>query len=105
MSLNGAAFALLIQAGGLKDKTKVHVQLLYDPEEQVVGFRPVPSETPDSYPVRKQARSESYLVAGMGFVAFHAIEAATDRRYTVRSYGDGIVGFSLREGGDQELGR
>jgi hypothetical protein len=99
MSLNSAAFELFVSVGRIEDRSNVFTQFLYDPETRTVALRPVPPETRDSYPVRKQPASESYLVTGRGFVAFFGIDAKDVRRYTVRVIEGNMIGFSLTDEG------
>jgi hypothetical protein len=95
ISLNSAAFSLLVaNRAGAKADLDMFVQFVYDPENKIVGMRPVLPETPDSYPVRKMAASDTYLATGRGFLAYHQIPTETIRRYAPHVYGN-IVGFSL----------
>jgi len=94
LSLNAAAFKLLADMVQPTD-AKIFVQFLYDPEKRVIGLRPVPPETSDSYPVRKQPASESYLLTGRGFLSYYGLDTTGIRRYRARVFEGGVVGFSL----------
>ena len=96
VSLNAAAHALFTT---IRKHTEgdLYIQFLYDAEHKLVGFRPVAPETKDSYPVRKQPQSESYLVTGRGFFSYNGIPTDGVRRYAARILEDDIVGFGLEE--------
>lgn len=61
-SLNRMAFELLSQPS--------HIVLLYDTDNKVVAMRKAAPGTDRAYPVRKQGKSESYLVSGKAFLKF-----------------------------------
>ncbi len=103
LSLNNAAFMALGEPEA--------VALLYDADEDAVALRKVEKTHQNAYPVRKQQKSQSYLVGLQGFTAYHGIPTLRARRFVARNYGDGIWGFALQEGrsvqnrrGAQELG-
>lgn len=104
LSFNGAAIDLLAEHSKIADKTNIYVQLLYDPEQKIVGLRSVPPESTDSYPVRKQRKSDSYLLSGGGFFGYHRIDVSVHRRYTARIYDGDVLGFSLLEHDDSGSG-
>jgi len=97
VSINGAAFSLLVDAANIKDRNNVYIQFLYDREKRVVGLRSVPRETPNSYPVRKQARADAYLVTGKGFFTYYRLDDALNKRFTARIYEGNVLGFSVAE--------
>jgi hypothetical protein len=90
LSFNHAAFAAL--------GDPVAVALLYDADQGVVALRKVEKTHQNAYVVRRQGRSQSYLVSAQGFTTYHEIPTVTARRFLARAYGDGIWGFALREG-------
>jgi hypothetical protein len=90
VSLNHAAFQALGEP--------MAVALLYDADEGIVGMRKVPKTHQNAYAVRKQARSQSYLVGAQAFTAYYKISTQRARRFPGRDYGGGVWGFSLREG-------
>jgi hypothetical protein len=92
LSLNAAAYALLQQVRPQED---MWVNFLFDRETKTVGLQPVDPESKDSYPVRKQPQSLSYLTTGRGFLAYYGIEATRLRRFEARIYDNTLVGFSL----------
>ena len=90
LSLNHAVFMALGEPEA--------VALLYDADEDVVALRKVERTHQNAYPVRKQQKSQSYLVGLRGFTAYHGIPTLTARRFAARRYDDGIWGFALQEG-------
>lgn len=95
MGLNASAYELLKGEHEETDDGKLPVQLLFDKENQIVGLRPTSRDDPNAYLVRKQKLSPSYLVAGKMFFKHYGVELGVTRRYKVRKYEDGIVGFGL----------
>ena len=91
LSLNASAAALV---AGEKEPDQLPVELLYDPKEKMVGIRQAES-TLGSYNLRKQQKSESYLVSGRAFTEYYGINTDVARRYQARELGDGIIGFGL----------
>ena len=57
------------------------VELLFDREEQVMGFRSAAKDLPHTYAVRPQAKSSSLLVSGRAFNQHYGIVVDTSRRY------------------------
>lgn len=99
-SLNAASAAML--AGG-DDPDGLPVELLFDPDEKIVGIRRAEDET-NAYTLRKQANSESYLLSGKSFTEHYGIKTGFARRFAAREVGEGIVGFALSDP-CQEVGR
>jgi hypothetical protein len=113
LSLNAAAFALLTgtQTGkSIKNtpapSTKksasgklpvLYVEFLFDRARQIFGMRVASADGRNSYPIRKQPGSESYIVAGKAFLEHHDVKLGTLRRFTPRVYEGNVVGFSLSE--------
>jgi hypothetical protein len=90
ISLNHAAYIALGEP--------VAVALLYDADEGVVALRKVPRNYANGYPVRKQQKSQSYLVGATGFTIFNKIPTDIAKRHAGHDYGDQIWGFALSEG-------
>ena len=84
MSLNRSAYDLM----GAPEA----VTLLYDPEEELIGFKPVSISNPRAFPVRTQgANASTYIVAGQAFTRHYGIDTSTARRYAVEMRGDMMV--------------
>lgn len=90
LSLNQAVFRALGEPEA--------VTLLYDPKEGIVGMRNAEKGHPNAYQVRKQQKSQSYVVGAQGFAAYHGIQTLRARRFVAHDYHDGIWGFVLSEG-------
>jgi len=102
ISFNGAAYNLM---AAIKSPVDSHLSMkfLYDPDRKLIAFRPVAPETPDSYPIRKQPASESYLATGRGFFSYYGISTSEGvKRYRLRTLEGGLAGFSLV---DDEIGK
>ncbi len=72
------------------------VELLYEPTQRMVGFRPVAEETPNTYPVRKNNNSQTWLIAGEAFARRHKIPHDTARRFTAVKVG-AVLAIQLDE--------
>ena len=102
ISFNQPAYNLMA-AITLPVDSNLSIKFLYDSDRKMVAFRPVPPDTADSYPVRKQPASESYIATGKAFFSFHGIDTKSGvKRYRIRALEGGIVGFSLV---DDEIGK
>ncbi len=87
-SLNRAAY----EAVG----TPEAVELLYDREEKLIGFRPASPDLPRAYPVKSLGTNATgRLVAGQAFCKYYDIDASVARRYTVEMQ-DGILVLDLK---------
>ena len=64
-SLNASGFELLGEPEA--------VHLYYSPSTHLIALKPVPKDTPNSYPVRKQPNSRSWLIGGRSFLNQHGI--------------------------------
>ena len=83
-SMNKAAYALAGEPQA--------VSLFYDPEEQLIGFKPRPPDYPRAFPVRPQgATSSTYVIAGHAFSQHYGIDTSVARRYAVEMRDDMLV--------------
>jgi hypothetical protein len=68
------------------------VELLFDPEERLVGFRPVPATNPRAYPVRPQGKNAAtFMIAGRAFAKHYELDTDIARRYSVEKQDDILV--------------
>lgn len=87
LSLNRKAHELLVSdADGKGD---LHVELMYDDSRKAVGMR-VAEPSKNTYRLRKQPRSESYLVSAKAFLRECQIELKA-QRYTAHMEDDILV--------------
>lgn len=93
ISLNAAAAALLTKEG--EEPDGLLLELLYDREHKVVGFRRATGEHPSTYALRKQPHSASYLLGGRAFTQYYGIDTSDSRRYVAKQFEDGVVGVAL----------
>jgi len=96
LSVNASGAAFL--AGGEIPDKELPIELLFDRELNVLGLRRAQSEHVSVYNLRKQAKSDSFLLAGKAFTAYYGIATGEARRYVAKDFGDGILGAEL--GGD-----
>src|SRR5438552_937008 len=75
ISLNAAAYKALRGENRAipkhprrKRETDLFVELLFDRENQMIALKCVGPESPNSYVLRKQPRSDTYLVSAKGFL-------------------------------------
>lgn len=72
------------------------VELLFDPEEKLIGFREVAANSPRAYPVRPQGKNAAtFMIAGQAFTKYYDIDTSTARRYSVEMQ-DGILILDLK---------
>lgn len=62
------------------------VELLYDKEEQIVGFRAVPKEAEHAYGLR--AAGKTYIVSGTAFTKYYKIDTSVSKRWPAHMDGD-----------------
>ncbi|MDQ1181864.1 hypothetical protein [Rhodococcus sp. SORGH_AS_0301] len=97
-SMNRAAHALI--------ENSDTIELLYDKDEQIIGFRPAEDSTLHGYPVRPQSNAKStgpVLVAGFAFTQYYGIDTTVSMRYSPRLV-DGILCIDLKDGGQPIVG-
>jgi hypothetical protein len=87
-SMNRAAFELMGEPEA--------VTLLYDEEEQLIGFKPADSSNPRSFPVRPQGKNAATLmIAGQSFSKHFGLDTSIARRYSVEMR-DGVLVLDLK---------
>src|SRR5262245_19407791 len=93
-SVNRKGHELLTgSTGKSKEQGKdIHVELLYDETRRAVGIR-VAQPGNNTYPLRKQPRSESFLISAKAFLRNCGIDL-TPQRYVATLEGN-ILMFSL----------
>jgi hypothetical protein len=74
------------------------VEILFDPAERLIGFRPASPESPRSFPVKGQGRDAptTFMVAGQAFAKYNELDVSTARRYGVKVDEDGILVLDLK---------
>ncbi len=72
------------------------VELLFDREKRLIGFRPVSSNSPRGFPVRPQGKHapSTFMIAGQAFAKHYELDVSTARRYGVETR-DGILVLDL----------
>lgn len=89
ISINRSAHSLMDRAE--------FVELLWDRERRVVGFRPTEEDNPNAYPVRPQnSKTDTgpLIIAGMAFTKFYGIDTDHAARYVPEREGE-IVCIAL----------
>jgi hypothetical protein len=83
-SFNRAAYELMGSPKAL--------ELLYDRDEERIGFRPASPDRPQTFPVRAQGKnSVTHIVAGQSFANHYELDVSVARRYPVRMEGEILV--------------
>ena len=97
MSFNRAAYAALGEPAA--------VELLYDPDEKIMGFRGIEPEVEHAYSIRPVGGSNdnTYMVSGRAFTQFFNIDTAIARRYRVYAE-DGVLCLDMKEPGTEVTG-
>jgi hypothetical protein len=93
LSVNASAAAFL--AGGEIPDEEVPLELLFDRERNILGMRRAQTEHVSVYMLRKQAKSDSFLIAGKAFTAYYGIPTGEARRYVAKDFGEGVLGAEL----------
>lgn len=79
------------------------VELLYDPDDRVIGFRPADPSLPHAYALRKQGGSNSWIIAGQAFTNRYGIPTDTALRYGATTE-DGVLVVDLKTTGTDATG-
>jgi hypothetical protein len=74
------------------------VELLYDKDERIVGFRAVPKEAEHAYGLR--AAGKTYVVSGTAFTKYYKIDTSVSRRWAARMDGD-VLCVDLKSDGTE----
>ncbi len=78
------------------------VELLWDADRQMIGFRPISPEEPHAYPVRPTKKQgvtgSTYIISAKAFFATFRIPIDTLRQFTPRKVDD-VVAIDLQEKG------
>jgi hypothetical protein len=85
-SLNRAAFEVM--------GSPEAVELLYDPEAQLIGLRKVDPNAPHAYMVRGpggRGGENTFLISGTAFTNYYEIDTSTTTRRAVRMMDDMLV--------------
>ncbi len=91
VSLNAAAARLLGDADA--------VEMLYDKEQQVVGIRPVPSQTAHAYPMRAVGpQGGTFVIACKAFFAYYGVPLGQPVRREV-TMDNGVLILDLKDPG------
>jgi len=73
------------------------IEMLYAPEEQVIGFKASSRGSPDSYAVRNNTKT-AFQVEGRSFLKYYEIpEEARGRRYRAELIDDGLLTVDLNQ--------
>ncbi len=98
ISINRAAYSMMGEPSA--------VELLYDRERQIVGFRAAAETVGHAYEVRPQNSTKStgpLIVAGTAFTNFYKIDTSISRRFEPYVQDD-ILCIDLAEGGVEIVG-
>jgi len=87
----GGAFSLNRAAYDLMGSPET-VELLFDPEDRLIGFRPVSSTSPQAYPIRPQGKNAAtFMIAGRAFGKHYGLNTDVARRYSTELQDDILV--------------
>jgi len=71
------------------------VELMFEPNRKLIGFKPVQPTSPKAFPVRPQGKNAATLmVAGQAFTKYYGIDTRVARRYPVEMR-DGVLVLDL----------
>ena len=71
------------------------VELLYDRDERIVGFRGANDKSPHSYPITPQANGRTFQTGGRAFCSYHDIPTGKARRFAGELI-DGVLAVNLK---------
>lgn len=105
MCLNAAAYRLLKGENRVikkhprrKSETDIFVELMYDRGNRAIALRYATPDNPNSYAIRKQPHSDSYLISVKGFLKHYEIRPTKGMRYTASMNGPDVLVISLGKG-------
>ncbi len=78
------------------------VELLYDREERVIGFRPTEPDGLNAYPMRPVSAGGNFVVAGIAFLKYYDIPFGVPIRYEA-DFADGVLMVDLKGEGREAL--
>lgn len=73
------------------------VELLFDKINGLIGMRSCPPELRHAYNVRKQNKSESYIIGGKAFCNFYNIKPTTTAVFLEPELEEGVLILNLRK--------
>jgi hypothetical protein len=79
------------------------VELLYDVDERLIGFRPVDPSNPRAYRLRKQGHANNWILGGQAFTKTFRINTDTAKRY-LATVDDGVLVVDLKQPGSDATG-
>ncbi|MEX0789246.1 MAG: hypothetical protein WD178_00555 [Actinomycetota bacterium] len=81
-----------------------HAELLYDPEERIIGVRAVPAGVDHAYPLRHtETNPNQYLISGVAFLKYYDLEVKVSRRYPAY-LDEGVLCVDLKTQGTKIVG-
>jgi hypothetical protein len=96
LSLNNAAFEVLGEAS--------YVELLYDPDERLIGIRRSDEDTPHAYAIRGTGINQATrVVSGKAFLAYYDIPRDVARRWIAEER-NGMLVIDLKQPGAEVSG-
>ncbi len=106
--LKAAPYVTIQKRGSMSFNRSAHaalgspeaVELLYDPDEKIIGVRAVEATVEHAYPIRptgggKGADAGSFMVSGRAFTQYYAIDTEVSRRYPA-TMADDVLCIDLR---------
>src|SRR5688572_7722640 len=79
------------------------VELLYDVDERLVGFRSIDPSSPRAYRLRKQGNANNWILGGQAFTKTFGINTDTAMRY-LATLEDGVLVVDLKQPGTDATG-
>ena len=74
------------------------LELLFDREAQIIGFRPADTGSPNAYPIRPVSAGGTYVASGGAFLKYYGVDFSTPMRYDA-DFTDGLLMVDLKKGG------
>ena len=71
------------------------VELLYDREEKIIGFRAATEKSPHSYPIKPQQNGRTFQTGGRAFCSHYGIEIGKARRFAGEMI-EGVLAIDLK---------
>ena len=78
------------------------VELLYDREERIIGFRSTEPDSLNAYPMRPVSAGGNFVVAGIAFLKYYDIPFGVPVRYEA-DFNDGVLMVDLKGEGRQAV--
>lgn len=73
------------------------VELLFDRKARLIGLKPSKKNVKHAYPIRKQGKNRSYIIAGKAFCTYYGITVSHSVWFTDVTMQEGVMVLDLNK--------